>query len=146
MRRSVVVILALVLGLSGCSSCGGGGNSGKPDGQPADGQMPETVCEQLPAVSGTCEVSAGGAAKLLKGNILTPTTVYKGGQVAVDAAGQIACVGCNCAAGGETVITCPDAVISPGLINTHDHITFTQNNPYNDTGVRYEHRHQWRIG
>ena len=26
-------------------------------------------------------------------------------------------------------ITCPDGVISPGLINPHDHITFTQNSP-----------------
>ena len=36
--------------------------------------------------------------------------------------------------------------MSPGLINTHDHITFTQNSPYNDTGERYEDRHQWRKG
>ena len=43
-------------------------------------------------------------------------------------------------------ITCPTASISPGLINTHDHITFTQNSPYTDTGERYEHRQQWRKG
>ena len=44
------------------------------------------------------------------------------------------------------MITCPDGAISPGLINTHDHITFTQNPPYTDTGERYEHRHEWRKG
>src|SRR5207237_9202705 len=43
-------------------------------------------------------------------------------------------------------MSCRDGAISPGLINTHDHITFTQDQPYTDTGVRYEHRHQWRIG
>ena len=41
-----------------------------------------------------------------------------GGQVAVDATGQITCVGCNCAAGGETVITCPDGV---DLARPHQH-------------------------
>lgn len=115
-----------------------------PDGPPS---TEEVTCEVLPAVtSGTCSVTAGGAAKLLKGEILTPTKLFHGGQVAVDAQGSITCVGCNCATGGETVISCPDGAISPGLINTHDHITFTQNNPYNDTGVRYEDRQQWRKG
>src|SRR5690606_205929 len=38
------------------------------------------------------------------------------------------------------------AVVSPGLINTHEHITFQQAEPYTDTGERYEHRHQWRKG
>jgi hypothetical protein len=107
------------------------------------------MCEALAPVStGTCEVTAGGGAKLLKGTVLTPTTVYVGGQVAVDPAGHITCVGCNCAQGGETVITCPDASISPGLINTHDHITSTQNDPYAESfrQFRYEHRHQWRRG
>jgi hypothetical protein len=94
----------------------------------------------------TCDVTAGGATMLLKGTVLTPTKVYKGGQVAVDATGKISCVGCDCAVGGETTITCPDAAISPGLINTHDHITFDQNPPYTDTTERYEDRQQWRIG
>ena len=108
--------------------------------------MTEEVCRTLPAVTGTCEVAAGDGRKLLRGNILTPGKVFRGGEVAVDASGQITCVGCDCAAGGETVVTCPDGAISPGLINTHDHITFTQNQPYTDAGVRYDHRHQWRIG
>ncbi|MEO8875130.1 MAG: amidohydrolase family protein, partial [Polyangiaceae bacterium] len=43
-------------------------------------------------------------------------------------------------------LSCSDAVISPGLINTHDHITYTQDPPYTDNGVRYEDRQQWRIG
>lgn len=104
------------------------------------------TCETLPATASTCTVAAGGATRLIKGNVLTPTTVYLGGQVAVDATGKITCTGCNCAAGGETTITCPDAAISPGLINTHDHITFDQNPPYTTTTERYEDRQQWRTG
>jgi len=146
----------LVLVISGAGSGGCGDNRHLPglDGPPDDGSPPpdgppenETMCEALPPItSGTCAVTGTGAGKLLKGNVLTPTTVYRGGQVAVDAAGMITCVGCNCAAADQTVITCPDAAISPGLINTHDHITYTHNQPYTDAGVRYEHRHQWRLG
>ncbi len=80
--------------------------------------------------------------------MLTPGKVYVGGQVAVNAAGIIQCVGCDCEAmaTGATRITCANGVISPGLINMHDHIGFTQNAPFNNTGERYEHRHEWRRG
>jgi large repetitive protein len=119
-----------------------------PDPQNPVDNVTEVVCAALPPTTNgaTCEVSGTGATKLLKGIVLTPSTVYRGGQVAVNASGAITCVGCDCAAGGETVISCPDGAISPGLINAHDHITFTQNDPYTNTGERYEHRHQWRKG
>lgn len=146
MRR--LVVLVLLFGF-GCRSCNEDPvNPVLPD-TPADGpQTTEVVCEELPPnpTGATCEVSGSGTTKLLKGIVLTPTTIFRGGQVAVDAGGTITCVGCNCAAGNETVISCPDGAISPGLINTHDHITFTQNLPYTDSGERYEHRHQWRRG
>lgn len=47
---------------------------------------------------------------------------------------------------GATAVVCPDGVVSPGLINAHDHLTFAQNNPYDRTAERYEHRHDWRRG
>ena len=150
MRRCLVILSLVLVGFgSGCSGCDDG--AARPDaGLPTpDGtQTTEVLCATLPATSSgaTCEVSGTGTTKLLKGIVLTPATIFRGGQVAVDATGAITCVGCDCAAGGETVITCPDGAISPGLINTHDHITFTQNQPYTDTGERYEHRHQWRKG
>jgi len=109
----------------------------------------EIQCETLaPLAEGVCSVTPGDASKLFKGTVLTPGKVYRGGQVAVNAAGAITCVGCDCAAqtASATVITCPKGVISPGLINTHDHITFTQNNPYTQTAERYEQRHDWRKG
>ncbi|MGE0870509.1 MAG: thrombospondin type 3 repeat-containing protein [Kofleriaceae bacterium] len=107
----------------------------------------EVTCENLePVSSGTCSVTSGTAGTLIKGEVLTPNTLFHGGQVAIDGEGIITCVGCDCAKGDETVIICPDAAISPGLINTHDHITFAQNDPYTDAGIRYEHRHQWRKG
>ncbi len=109
----------------------------------------EVTCETLtPIGTGTCEIAGTGAQRLLKGDVLTRHTILRGGQVLVDASGTISCVGCDCedTAQNPTTITCPSGVISPGLINAHEHITFIQNNPYNDTGERYEHRHDWRRG
>jgi hypothetical protein len=153
MRRSLAVV-TFALSLIVAAGCGDDSNGKPPDagrdaGVEPDGMTAtEVVCETLPPTTSgaTCETTPGGDTKLLKGIVLTPTTVYRGGQVAVDATGQITCVGCDCAAGGETVITCPDGAISPGLINTHDHITFTQNQPYTQTAERYEDRQQWRKG
>jgi hypothetical protein len=136
--------------LSGCSGCKN--NPTDPDAVVTDAKpdattVSEVVCEEMSILpAGVCQVTPGDGRKLLKGNVLAPATLFKGGQVAVDATGVISCVGCNCAQGGETVISCPTGVISPGLINAHDHITFSQNSPYNDTGERYEQRHDWRRG
>ncbi len=119
-----------------------------------------TVCQALSPLPNneTCSVTAGDGARLIVGDILSPTNVLQGGQVLVDASGAIVYVGCDgatdaacdasCKAtlASATKITCPTGVISPALINTHDHITFTQNAPYNNTGERYEHRHEWRKG
>ncbi len=117
------------------------------DGGDAGQTVTTVTCATLPPLaSGICVVTTGSAVKLLEGTVLAPSTVYVGGQVAIDGTGQITCVGCDCAAGGETTIVCPGAIISPGLINTHDHITYTQDAPYEDTGVRYEDRQQWREG
>jgi cysteine-rich repeat protein len=115
----------------------------------------EVVCQTLPA--GPCVVTAGDGGRILVGTVLTPTTIYRGGEVVVDDTGTIVGVGCKsdcdadpgckAAAMTATAVTCPSGVISPALINTHDHITYTQDNPYvNTTGERWEQRHDWRIG
>ncbi len=108
----------------------------------------DIVCEDLtPLPTGTCAVTPGAGETVLQGDVLGPYTIFRGGKVIVDGGGVITCVGCDCtAASGATLVQCPEAVISPGLINTHEHITFAQNLPYTDTGERYEHRHDWRKG
>jgi cysteine-rich repeat protein len=110
---------------------------------------PEVTCKNLsPLGSGVCAVTPGDGSKLLVGTVLTKDRLYRGGEVLVDATGSITCVGCECAAQGATAtrVECPQGVITPSLINTHDHITYAQNSPYTDSGERYEHRHDWRKG
>ncbi len=118
----------------------------------------EIVCQTLsPLPNGMfCSVDANDAGRVIVGTVLTPDKIYRGGQVVADASGNIVFVGCkadcdadpacSAAAATATSITCPNGVISPGLINTHDHITYAQNSPYTDKGERYEHRQEWRKG
>lgn len=116
-----------------------------------NGEFPETVCETLtPLESGTCSVKAGNEFKLLKGNILGAEGNFIGGQVLISDEGGILCVGCNCegetGAEGATEIVCPQGVISPALINAHDHISWAHHDPKVWNDERFDHRHDWRKG
>jgi hypothetical protein len=157
MRRSLLVVMLALFAACGDNNRSNVPGDGGPDGgePPGDGGpigLPGAVvkeCATLPATATTCEVTAaadGNTTTVIKGNVLTSATLFKGGQVAINGEGKIACVGCDCAKGGERVISCAGASISPGLINTHDHITYTHNNPYPSPIERYENRQQWRIG
>ncbi|MEZ4331790.1 MAG: amidohydrolase family protein [Myxococcota bacterium] len=108
----------------------------------------EIACATLsPVVGQACAVTPGTDGQLLlQGDVLADGSIYRGGDVLVDASGEIACAGCGCVAPEATRIRCPQTVISPGLINGYDHITFDHNAPAADTGERYEQRHDWRLG
>ncbi|MCU1279899.1 MAG: hypothetical protein JWM53_3445, partial [bacterium] len=103
------------------------------DGGAADMAGPASVITMCPhatdppLASETCSVTAGGSGLLVTGTILAPGNVLRGGQIATDATGKILCVACDCSAmaAGATAISCPTGVVSPGLINAHDHITYT---------------------
>ncbi len=156
--RPSCLLLGFVIASAACGPAGNGttdahktgdGGGSNPDAKttvdaPIAGDV---TCATLPPLSsGTCAVTAGSTSRVLEGEVLTPTTIYHGGQVAFSSLGVITCVGCNCTTGGETIISCPGATISPGLINTHDHITYTQNAPQPQRSERYDDRQQWREG
>ena len=140
----------------GCSAkCKSENTDGGTDGSQPPGDMGPGVevklCQTLPPLTDgtTCTTTAGGASTLITGDILTPTQILKGGQVLIDQSGKIACVDCDCTAmaTGATTLVCPQGVVSPGLINAHDHINFENNPGLNpDTGERYEQRNDWRKG
>jgi imidazolonepropionase-like amidohydrolase len=143
MRRSTLV---LALCLSACTTPPGSDDEvGEAEAGDGDGDVVE--CGALsPAPDGstcTAEGAAGGSL-LVRGDVLAGDTVYRGGSLRI-AGDMITCVGCECEAADAT-ITCADAVVSPGLINTHDHITFANNWPIGEGVDRYEHRHDWREG
>ncbi|HEY2513815.1 MAG TPA: hypothetical protein VGI39_23265, partial [Polyangiaceae bacterium] len=157
-RTALLAAFVITLFAAACGSkAGSGGNLSSADGGTgddggvqseagADGGGAATVimCPgYTPGAPAGCTTTAGtGAGTLITGTVLAPGQIFRGGQVAVDGSGHIACVACDCsasAAGAQTIV-CPSGVVSPGLINSHDHITYTQDAPLNDTGERYEHR------
>jgi cytosine/adenosine deaminase-related metal-dependent hydrolase len=135
-----------------------GADDGQPDmGTDAESDMdvvvdPREVCATAvpAAASGLCDATPGTSGVLLHvGEVLAHDTIYENGYVLVDDAGMITCTGCDCAnvpaAAAAAKISCADAVLSPGLINAHEHITFSTLTPA-PTDERYDHRHDWRKG
>ncbi|NMC72600.1 MAG: amidohydrolase family protein, partial [Myxococcales bacterium] len=126
-----------------------GDDGGGPDGHPREPRITECPGPlPPPPAEGVCEWVAGtGDGLVLVGTVLTPGEVLRGGEVQIDPGGDIACVGCDCAVPADVPrLECPRGVISPGLINAHDHITYVNNVPYTLTDERFEHRHDWRRG
>jgi len=143
-------------GQGGQGGVGGQGGAGGTGGQGGGGGSLEAVVECPgapldPPAAGTCAVVAQGTSGvILRGTVLAPDQTFHRGEVAIDGVGKIECVDCDCsaspAAADPTIIECAEGVISPGLINMHDHITFANNPPKAHDGIRYTHRHQWRKG
>ena len=129
----------------------------------ATGELPSSSEDEViapdPGDRGTCTVvRPGSSALLLKGRLLLPNEA-RNGELLIGADGNILCAAGSCAApppaasadypdvyAGATEVACTNAVISPGLINTHDHITFANTPPRPHGTERYDHRHDWRKG
>ena len=92
-----------------------------------------------------------GGATVYQASLLLPDSIVDGtAELMVDGLGLIACAAKSCSStpgyAEATVVKCTDAVISPGLINPHDHITYANTGPQGHGDERYEHRHDWRKG
>lgn len=141
--------------LAACSSSGGGGTtSGIDDGATLEDALDQDAgnepVDAPPVVAAGCTVEQKGTAGIaLKGNVLAPSGPLAG-EVLVDASGKIACVDASCASAAgyasATVIACPTGVISPALINTHDHIDYATRGPVTHSTTRWQHRNGWRAG
>ncbi len=127
-------------------------SSAGPDGGTPDANKSDAATDtgtDAPIVPSQCKVTKGTAGITYKGTLLLPDSVVEAGELMVSAAGIIACAAKDCSAtagyGATSVVACEDVVISPGLINPHDHISFA-NVPPKATTERYEQRHDWRKG
>lgn len=161
-RFSIFGISAVVLlTMGGCRSEDGetadAGGDTEGDGETDDGgdDGAQTLeCEAFPlpdVTAGSCEVTTpGNGGVLLRGTVLGENGILRGAEVLVRSDGRISCVDCDCSGGdgrdGVTEINCGDAVISPALINPHDHLGFVNNAPIGMGPDRYEHRHDWGEG
>ncbi|WP_096086244.1 amidohydrolase family protein [Agaribacterium haliotis] len=109
-------------------------------------------CSALAATKSgaTCELqqlnSSAPNSLIVRGDILMPNGVLEGGSVKIKN-GKITAVACDVSGlDSMTVLSCPGAAITPGLINAHDHLTYNQNAPGDWGQERYDRRNQWRKG
>jgi Amidohydrolase family len=91
----------------------------------------------------------GTAGLVLQGRVLAPQGPIDG-EVLIDGSGKIACVDTSCASspgyGSASVLACTNNVISPGLINGHDHSDYATAPPIQHGNTRWQHRNGWRTG
>jgi hypothetical protein len=185
-KPSVYLIFLLILA-SGCSSVTMTSRDGEEIPTTARTDRPAEMLQKgdddvvyctPPGTSSTCELTSNPAQATdayLYGDILAESTVYVNGTVRIGSDGRIADVGCLDAPPDAAVISCLNHVISPGLVNPHDHLNYNHNypggqnnkdkqgevsNPYylycNDSNnaysdsvcatYRYDRRNEWRKG
>ena len=116
-------------------------------------ELPVEECSRTitPVTTGVCGVTTTGAgtARIFQGTLLLPGKTLHKGELVIDN-GVVTCAACDCSASAgyatASTVSCPNGVISPGLINTHDHITYLKNGPIPHGTTRYESRQDWRKG
>ncbi len=97
--------------------------------------------------SNTCDVKGNGSTIIIRGDVLGYEKTWEGGAIAISG-NKITYVGCgsDLDLSNATVITCPNAVISPSFINGHEHLEYSNNKPGSWGDERFDHRHDWRRG
>lgn len=137
----------------GDDGSGGGPSVNHPPFKSTNAQPKITECGRALAktAGSTCTTTkTGSGSVILRGSILGSDEVLHTGEVVVGTDGLVACTGCDCASApgydAATVIECATGVVTPGLINPHEHITYSNNAPAGHGTERYDHRHDWRIG
>jgi cytosine/adenosine deaminase-related metal-dependent hydrolase len=137
MRPTIPLLLVLSLGCPVAPTPGGddsGEDTGETPGQPGD-----TVGPELPACTATRDSSSLVA---LSGVLLLPNGPEAGLLVYDQATGLITCAGASCSA-GEASVVCTEGVISPGLIDPHNHLQYNSM-PRWEVGPEFDDRYDWQ--
>ena len=156
--RSRSAGVALVLGLlalspacadtQGPPSDGKSADGGSSDGATADGAGADGAADTTHFPAGPCAARNGDPQLLrLRGTVFTGDVVLPDGEVFVSAkTGKILCVGADCSASpgaAEATIVCTDGVITPGLIDPHNHANYNHLPRWKHT-KRFQNRYQWQ--
>ncbi|MFB6264461.1 MAG: amidohydrolase family protein [Bradymonadaceae bacterium] len=99
-----------------------------------------------------CRILKRGTGDLvIRGDVLREDGVLRRGEITIETSkgdGKLSCVGCHCTKSSQspTIVSCPGKAISPGLINSHDHLGWATVGPADGMKGQYSHRNEWRRG
>jgi imidazolonepropionase-like amidohydrolase len=156
MRRFSAPSLACIVIVG---ACGGGAEQSRNDGGPhgdagstLDAEAGADAAADAPHASRLCNVAFRGktaGAAVITGRLLLPAGPTPG-ELYIGASGTIVCAAASCASAAgyasATRVECPGGVISPGLVNAHDHTEFATRAPEGHGTIRYQYRNDWEHG
>ncbi|WP_269533553.1 amidohydrolase family protein [Chitinimonas sp. BJYL2] len=113
---------------------------------PLDGSgYPVQVCDaNYAGVAAQCTISGDGPFQLLRGNVISDGKLYVGGTLLISPEGKVATAGCAMPRVAARIIDCPGALVSAGLLNLHEHIDYSYQQPPAPPTLKWVHRHEWR--
>lgn len=149
-RLTALLPIVLPAVLAACADTGGASADAKTtpdgsataDGTSTDGQPGSDVS------IGSCSPRSGDPQLLrLRGTVFTGDVLLEDAEVFTSAkTGQILCVGPDCSStpgADQATIVCTDGIITPGLINPHDHGTYNHLPRWKHDKL-YKNRYQWQ--
>ena len=103
---------------------------------------PEDYLTYGPALPDCTAQSGAGDLVALSGVALTPVGPEAGYVVYSQSSGEITCVGADCDVSAADVV-CTEGVISPGIINAHDHMQYNVLYPWQHEEL-FDDRYDWQ--
>lgn len=92
-----------------------------------------------------CSIRGAGARQTIRATLISQGTMFVGGRMVIDAAGKVEAVGCHIPEPDDAVVLdCPGALVSAGLINLHEHIDYSYQQPARPPVLKWQHRNEWR--
>lgn len=146
-RCLTVAVGCLALLAAACADLGAEVAKDAGDSAPGDGGSADSVASDV-VVGGPCAPVSGDPQLLrLRGTVFTGDTLLSDGEVFVSAkTGKILCVANDCshvADADKATVVCTNGIITPGLINPHDHATYNHLPRWKHT-KRFQNRYQWQ--
>lgn len=111
------------------------------------GGYPVEVCDAAYAGrAASCTVAGSGPRQVLRANLISGGRLYVGGTLAIGTDGRIESAGCQAPpqAADAVTVDCPGALISAGLMNLHEHIDYSYQQPPQPPVLKWKHRNEWR--
>jgi hypothetical protein len=144
MKRLLVALL--VIGLAGCAPLTRRTAApGESEAFSTGGYSVEVCDAAYAGRAAACTLTGQGTRQVLRGNLISNGRVLLGGHLAIDASGHVESASCQVPSMADaTFLDCPGSLISAGLLNLHEHIDYSYQQPDRPPALKWKHRNEWR--